>query len=369
MMKLRYTLLTGILLATGACGGDDEGGTTPDAGVDGATFDAADEPDATTGTAARGEYLVKHVMACDDCHSPRTETGMLDETRLLSGVDCLFDVDPKSEGAGCLSSANLTNHATGLMTRSDAEILTMLRDGTRPDGSALFDVMPYYLFHNLTDSDALSIVLYLRTVTGVDHVAAANQAPFDTRPPAPTRPLADAELPTATGGGEAAARGRYLAGFPCIDCHTKTTAPGSAFPLDLTVTFGGGRDFPRAALGLPDFFPEVIYTANLTPHATGIENYTIEEIKAVLLQGTDRGGNGVCPPMPVGPDGPFGGLTDGDATDIATYIKNLPPVDNAIPNGCSVPTEPPPVMSIPLPNPHMNPGYQRGFARAKAYLP
>ena len=34
------------------------------------------------------------------------------------GVRCVeaFDVDPKSEGAGCLSSANLTNHATGLMT-------------------------------------------------------------------------------------------------------------------------------------------------------------------------------------------------------------------------------------------------------------
>ena len=34
---------------------------------------------------------------------------------------------------GYLHTRNLTNHAAGLMIRSDAEIKTMLLDGTRPN--------------------------------------------------------------------------------------------------------------------------------------------------------------------------------------------------------------------------------------------
>ena len=115
------------------------------------------------------------------------------------------------------------------------------------------------------------------------------------------------------------------------------------------MTFAGGREFPGAAFGPPGLFPDVIYTINLTPHATGTMGRTVEQIKQTLLLGVDPGGEGVCPPMPVGPMGAFGGLTDGDATDIATYVLALPPIENTIPNGCQAPPGPPPAKMAPGP--------------------
>jgi len=62
--------------------------------------------------------------------------GSPDMTRYLAGVDCFIDTDPADAMVGCISSRNLTNHATGLMTRSNAEIKAMFMDGMRPDGTA-----------------------------------------------------------------------------------------------------------------------------------------------------------------------------------------------------------------------------------------
>ena len=57
----------------------------------------------------------------------------------------------------------------------------------------------------------------------------------------------------------------------------------------------------------------------------------------MVHKGKDRTDGGVCPPMPSGPMGAYGGLTDQDALDIANYIIGLPPIDNAVPNGCVAP--------------------------------
>jgi hypothetical protein len=62
----------------------------------------------------------------------------------------------------------------------------------------------------------------------------------------------------------------------------------------------------------------------------------------VLKQGLDRDGKGICPPMPVGPNGAFGHLKPADATDIANYIKSLPPAVNMIVDMCTFPFPAPP---------------------------
>lgn len=56
-----------------------------------------------------------------------------------------------------------------------------------------------------------------------------------------------------------------------------------------------------------------------------------------LKLGRARDGSGICPPMPVGPMGAFGGMTTEDATDIANYLLNIPPIDNQIPEDCMMP--------------------------------
>jgi hypothetical protein len=60
----------------------------------------------------------------------------------------------------------------------------------------------------------------------------------------------------------------------------------------------------------------------------------------VLHEGTDEEGVGICPPMPVGPMGVFGNLTDEDALAIGVYLTTLPPIVNMVTEDC-VPPPPP----------------------------
>lgn len=330
---MRILCLPLLVLAVGC--GDNEKGSVP---IDSRPVDAA--PDAAPQpSAARGEYLVKSVAACGDCHTPRLNDGSPDMTRFLAGVECFVDVNGAGIGnGGCLNSRNLTNHPTGLMNRSDAEIKNMFQNGMRPNGQALVPAMPYWIYHNLTDVDAQSIVLYLRTVTGVDHTVPANDATVFPPPAQPAAALAASKVPAPTTANASTTNGRYLASIACVDCHTALTNPADFRSIDETKILAGNRDFPRDLLGLPPVFPANIYTSNITPHSTtGLGNYTAAQIVAVIKQGVDKAGGGVCPPMPTGPMGPFGGLTDQDALDIATYLLAIPPVDNMVTATCTAP--------------------------------
>lgn len=297
--------------------------------ADAGPSDAAD--DGATGAAqvARGKYLVENVVGCGDCHTPRLPTGAPDTAKLFAGVDCFIDVDPSTDAGGCLHSANLTNDPTGLKNRTDVQIKDMFLNGKRPDGKFLSDVMPYYALHNLTSEDADAIVAFLRTLPAVAHTVPANQAPFANIPAAAT-PIE----PTTIPGPADAGNGRYLAQFACLECHTPELPPGSVRPINMAKPFAGGRVFPRDLLGLPPQFPENIITSNITQHpTTGISTWTVEDIRKAMVQAKDRTDGGICPPMPAGPMAAFGGLTAQDALDIATYIKSLPGVDNAIDGG------------------------------------
>ena len=84
--------------------------------------------------------------------------------------------------------------------------------------------------------------------------------------------------------------------------------------------------------------PTLAFAGNITPDTeTGIGDWSVEDVVQAIREGTDKRGDGICPPMGVGPMGPFGGLTDQDAFDIAHYIKSLPPVVNAVDDVCTFP--------------------------------
>lgn len=294
---------------------------------------------------ARGRYLVNHVSVCVECHSPRDETGAFIAERTLSGVECFADfVPPRDNGQGCVNIPNLTNHPTGLANHTDEEIITMLRDGLRPDGSALHPFMPYYLYHHMTDEDAQAIVAYLRAVPGVDHRVPPSEPPLVAPPsPAPPVPLEIFPAPEPSDPAyEQAVRGRYLAVNmdACVTCHTPEVTPGSE-QLDFSRSFAGGRGFPAAMMGFPTPpFPEVIVSANLTSDETGLSGWTAEDVVRVLREGVEPSGSRICPPMPSGPHGGYAGLTDEDVAALAAYLFSLPPVENEVPE-CDPPAPPP----------------------------
>jgi mono/diheme cytochrome c family protein len=128
-----------------------------------------------------------------------------------------------------------------------------------------------------------------------------------------------------------AVRGRYLSTQvgACIECHTPhETGPDV---LDPQKYFSGGETFP---LGLP----ADPVSANLTSdRATGLGDWEVEDIVRAIKEGVDVDDRGVCPPMPVGPTGAYGDITDEDARDIAHYLKSLPPIKNEVVDECTWP--------------------------------
>jgi mono/diheme cytochrome c family protein len=114
-------------------------------------------------TAERGKYLV-NIAGCNDCHTPGYFLGKPDMARFLGGSEVGFEIP----GLGVFHGPNLTpDKETGLGGWTDAQVLTALQKGTRPDGRMLAPIMPWHAFANLTPQDAQAIVAFLRSLPAV----------------------------------------------------------------------------------------------------------------------------------------------------------------------------------------------------------
>ncbi|HXI56436.1 MAG TPA: hypothetical protein VNO55_10275 [Polyangia bacterium] len=333
-----------------------------DTPVDRATTDTP-ASDATDGpvlspAAARGKYLVNAIIGCSDCHTPPMANGMPNPAMFLAG-NPNFVVLPNGDKLG---TRNLTNDPTGLKNRTDQEIKDMFLNGVRPaatgagtadggtDGGdagdagsgpvALNPIMPYYIFHNMTGDDADAIVAYLRTVPAVSNMIPRRGASFDVPMPAPALDLNAVKSPKYADSAtqESALRGKYLTSQIglCVECHTKHLDPGAASVLDEANLFAGGEDFSP-------FFATTLMikpvSKNLTgDNTTGLGMWMTMDVKNCLLKGKSKDGTGICPPMPLGV---YMNMTDGDATDIANYIKSLPAIVHNVPDMCVFPPVPP----------------------------
>jgi mono/diheme cytochrome c family protein len=112
---------------------------------------------------ARGKYLVT-LGGCNDCHTPGYFMGKPDVARFLGGSDVAFEMP----GLGTFVGPNLTpDRETGLGSWTNAQIVTALQTGTRPDGRVLAPIMPWEAFSHLTKSDANAIAAYLKSLKPV----------------------------------------------------------------------------------------------------------------------------------------------------------------------------------------------------------
>ncbi|HEX3849712.1 MAG TPA: c-type cytochrome [Polyangiaceae bacterium] len=324
------TSSAGASASDAGAGGTSSGVAGANAGSAGASGSAG-AGGGSTGPAARGEYLVKNVLGCTGCHTPQLAGGAgPDMTKFLSGVEC-FAKDPTT--MGCLNSANLTNDDTGLKKKTDQQIKDAFTKGLDPDAPTpgseyLFAQMPYYQFANLSDDDANAIVAYLRTVPPVVH-ASENGAPFDKQPAAAQwTPVVPANLPAPVNAAPAdaasAANGKYLATLACSTCHTANTSATSPLQLDASKGFQGGKEFTTSVMVNNVPTSKKIQSANLTPDATGLKDWTLAQIATAIKTAKDDKSVALCSPMRGLPN-----ITDQDAMDIAVYLKAIAPVANA----------------------------------------
>lgn len=264
-------------------------------------------------------------------------------TKFLAGNAAFADLDPADPDKGLLPAPNLTPDTdTGLGDWTDEQIKNAFLNGIDDDDEPLLSVMPYYVLHNMSAADADSIVMYLRSLPAVSNEIPERQElgfPVVQAQPVPLDKLPDTTLATSDPRYESAQNGRYLAANVgiCMECHTEHDPTGQV-PLLLDKLFQGNESFTRAQLHLPPVFPDAIVSSNLTPGENGIKGWSAEDVVQVLKQGLDPEGRPLCPPMPYGPNGAFGGLTERDALDIGVYLTTLEPADSDVIPLCVVPT-------------------------------
>jgi mono/diheme cytochrome c family protein len=144
-------------------------------------------------------------------------------------------------------------------------------------------------------------------------------------------------------------RGEYLVTvIGCADCHTpkKMTGKGPVIDMDRYMM---GYDASQPLPEIPENVPlgpwivfngeltaaagpwGVSFAGNLTPHGTGIGNWSLEQFGKALREGKYKGLDNSRPIMPPMPVEGFKHLTDDDLEAIYMYLKSLKPIDNVVP--------------------------------------
>ena len=131
-----------------------------------ATFAPREYPptSAPASGAPRGEYLVRAVSHCGECHTPRTMTMATDNARFLAG-------NQKGKGPEGSAVPNITpDRETGLGGWTEEQISDYLETGNRPDGDVAGGLMMEVIqgssagYKDLTKADRQAIAKYLKSI-------------------------------------------------------------------------------------------------------------------------------------------------------------------------------------------------------------
>ena len=269
---------------------------------------------ATSGAASgetlleRGAYLVTTIGACGNCHTPKDKAGHAIPGMALAGG---FEIDDGE--IGHVVGPNITpDPETGIGKWTKAQIVTALRDGTRPDGTIIGPPMPILAYRELSDHDATAIAAYLRSLKPVRHAVARTSYKMPLPPtygPAVTHVDEPVRTDKVTYGG-------YLAGpvGHCVLCHTP---PGSDGPFDMSRAYAGGRELPD--FGNPG--AETI-SRNITAGSEhGIGTWSDAQIKRAITVGVRRDGTRLTRTMPFDW---YAKITPADLNAVVAYLRSLP---------------------------------------------
>ncbi len=207
----------------------------------------------------RGKYLTENVMGCFYCHSERdwqAAGAPVMEAKKGGGA-------PFSGGPGDIHAPNISpDKETGVGTWSDDELARGIREGVSRDGHALFPIMPYMNYRQMSDEDLAAIIVYLRSIPPVRNPVPKSKLNFPLNLLVNLMPQPVAAPVAAPDGSTPVNRGAYLATLSsCNDCHTPQERgqpiPGMALAGGFKLTEPSG---------------ETVST-NITPDPSGISYY------------------------------------------------------------------------------------------------
>lgn len=255
----------------------------------------------------RGRYLVEVTGHCANCHASRAADG-----RPIPGRDLAGGWVIREAGLDAVVPNITPDPETGIGKWTEAQIITSIREGRRPDGSIIGPPMPIEFYRNLSDRDVAAMAAYLRTVPPVRNaVTERSRYPFPLRPYGP--PVTAVPEPA----DDPVARGAYIAGpvAHCLDCHSGRLPNGQPDPAR------------PGAQGLAFTGPwGTVVSRNLTSHPqAGIGRWTDAQIIRALREEIGGDGRPLMPPM--GRGRVWAAMSERDMTDLIAYLRSLRPLE------------------------------------------
>lgn len=255
-------------------------------------------------------------MLCVSCHL-NPATGKLTGKRLADA--------PASFGEAY--SKNITrDEVYGIGAWSDGELVYLLRTGIARTGRYTPPWMPKY--PHMSDEDLESIIAFLRSDDPITAAAAMNP-PGVSKPSFLTKllthlvfkplpyPKSVIAAPIAT---DRIAYGRYLAvNLGCFECHSANFRTNNDLqPEKSAGYFGGGNP-------LQDESGQIVRSANLTPHATGLAQWSESDFTRTIQTGIRPNHTVLRYPMSPMPE-----LTEAETAAIYAYLRTVPKINNVV---------------------------------------
>jgi mono/diheme cytochrome c family protein len=273
--------------------------------------------EATPERLKRGEYLVEHVSLCYGCHTSFDAKGK--EVPQLLGAKGTGRVMADQGGFRVVAPNITPDPETGIGKWTDDELARAIREGIARDGRALFPMMPYRSFRNMSDEDLASVIVYLRSQPGAHNDPGKTQLPFPVSRLINSAPQPVTTAVSASNPANPVAYGKYLvtAVGVCGDCHTPRDQHGQPMAA---MQLAGGNIFDESG--------RAVASANITPDPSGISYYDEAMFVQVMRTGLVKGRklNVMMPTWA------FAGLTDQDLQAIYAYLRTIPPAHHRIDN-------------------------------------
>jgi mono/diheme cytochrome c family protein len=264
------------------------------------------------GDPKRGEYVLR-MGGCVACHTDEKNGGAF-----LAGGRAL------ATPFGTFYAPNITpDPETGVGGWSTGDFVRAMAEGISPEGLHYYPAFPYPSYAKMTEEDLVDLKAYLDTVEPISapykphdlafpfNIRRANKVWkllfFDDDPFRPD--------PRKSDGFN---RGAYLVRGPahCGECHT---------PRNLL----GGPDASRYLAGNP-VGAEGKAAPNITPHETGIGDWTASDVAFALESGLTPDYDSFGAGMGEVVNDATSHLTKDDRDAIAEYLLSLPPIESAV---------------------------------------
>ena len=245
---------------------------------------------------------------CESCHATPNQP---DGTRLGGGLVL-------QSPFGAFHVPNISPHPRdGIGAWTPRQFVRAMRAGVSPDGRHYYPSFPYTSYQRMNAADLRDLFAFVKTQPAVEGRVRDHELPFPfniRRGLGLWKLLYLDDRPFAADAAKSASwnRGAYLVEGPghCAECHSRRDALGGVVE---ETRYAGGPNPGRKG-----------WVPNITPHETGLKDWTRSDVEELLTSGLTPSGDSVGSNM-AAVVRHTAKLPESDRRAMAEYILSLPP--------------------------------------------